>query len=199
MSLRDHDIATLLERTAARDPTPGGGSVVPVTAAIAAALGAMVGRYSQGRTELAAHAETHTRLIDALDRAREVLLRLADEDAAAYALLGSLQRLDADDEGRAELPAAALAAASVPLSVIGVCGEIARSLAELSPIANRWLRSDLEIAAILASACAEASACSVRANVPILRREGLEAGVAEAADLLVAAAQEHARRARGDG
>ena len=48
MSLPDASLLNLLESLAAKQPTPGGGAVASLTAAIGAALAQMVVNYSLG-------------------------------------------------------------------------------------------------------------------------------------------------------
>src|SRR5262245_5876212 len=85
--LASYTIADFLEALAARTPTPGGGAVASAVGATAAALARMVVAYSLGKKSLAAHQPALEIAARELDVARALLLRLADEDAAAYALL----------------------------------------------------------------------------------------------------------------
>ncbi len=175
----------LLGRIAAKTPTPGGGAVASAVGALAAALAQMVVSFSVGKKSLAAHEPALRDAAAVLDRARAVLLRLADEDAAAYAVVNELWKLPESDARRArEMPAAAHTAVSVPLSVMATCAEVLRRLDALGAISNRHLRSDLAIAAVLADAAARASRWNVTINAGLLTPEARAASAEASGNLL---------------
>ncbi|MEO1129424.1 MAG: cyclodeaminase/cyclohydrolase family protein [Planctomycetota bacterium] len=189
MTLESRPLGVLLDELEAKTPSPGGGAVASVVGALATSLGNMVLAYSTSSRKLAEHRPVLEDASAKLSRARDILLRLADEDAAAYAHLNATQRLPADDPRRAEeLPAAALAATQAPLSVLATCSDLLRLLESLVPITNRYLASDLAIAAVLADAAACGAHWNVRVNLPLLEELGLQAGIAAEADALRAEA-----------
>ncbi|MFI4883444.1 MAG: cyclodeaminase/cyclohydrolase family protein, partial [Phycisphaerales bacterium JB064] len=159
----------LLSAIARKSPAPGGGAVASAAGALAAALGGMVLSYSTGKKDLAQHAQAHEQLAATCSQASCKLLELADADAVAYAELNALQRLPEDDDRRkVALPEAAQRCVDVPLEVQRVCLGLLGAFEELAPIANRWLLSDLKIAAILAEATVRSSDCNVEVNAPTL-------------------------------
>ncbi|UYV14050.1 MAG: cyclodeaminase/cyclohydrolase family protein [Phycisphaera sp.] len=159
----------LLSAIARKSPAPGGGAVASAAGSLAASLAGMVLAYSRGKKSLAKHAEAHEMLADRCATASCKLLELADADAAAYAQLNALQRLDEGDPQRtANLADAAQRCVDVPLDVQRVCLSLLEGFEELAPIANQWLLSDLKIAAILAEAAVRASDCNVEVNAPTL-------------------------------
>ncbi len=88
MSIRD-----FLGATAAKQPTPGGGSVAALAGALAASLAAMALRYTLGKK---AFAEYETELSAALaqfDTAGSLLQELILEDMAAYESLSPMLKL----------------------------------------------------------------------------------------------------------
>ncbi len=157
--------AELLERVAAKTPTPGGGAVACAVGALGAALAEMVVAFSIGKKGLATYEPLLRGAAIRLARARELLLALADEDAEAYATVNRLQRLPEDHpERQAELDEAVRASIQVPMSTIGVCVDLLRLFVDLSSTTNKNLRSDLAIAAVLADATARASRWNVLVN-----------------------------------
>lgn len=164
-------LSTFLAGVAAKTPAPGGGAVASTTGALAAALGQMVVAYSLGKKDLAAHQPALQQASAVLERARGLLLELAEEDAAAYSLVNELQKLPEGDPRRAELPAANLASVQVPLAVMAASVDLLRLFETLSVQTNRHLRSDLAIAALLAEAVAQASRWNVEVNVAFLSDE----------------------------
>lgn len=185
-------LGKLLESTAAKVPSPGGGAVASITAALAAALAQMVVAYSVGKKSLAAHQADLESAIKSLTNARAILLELAEEDAEAYGSVNELSRLPEGDARRQrELPAAIRACIQVPMATIAACTDLLMLCDTLAPMTNRMLHSDLAIAAILAEAAAKASLWNVRVNAALLHEPGARtalldqgaSGVAEAARL----------------
>lgn len=176
-TLADMPLRILLERVAQRTPTPGGGAVASVAGALAAALAGMVVSFSLGKKSLAAHAPALEDARGRLERARAILLRLADEDAEAYGLCNELARLPAGDARRsAEYPSALRACVQIPEAVQATCLDLLRLMDALAPITNRQLRSDLGLAAELAEATVRAGDWNVWINTQEL--PGEEASVA---------------------
>jgi formiminotetrahydrofolate cyclodeaminase len=181
----DLRVGELLALTSARTPTPGGGAIGAVTAALGAALAGMVVSYSIGRKDLAAFAPRLEHARAELEGWRAELLSLADADAEAYAKLNALQKLAPGDERRErELGAAVDGAVGVPVRCLRLCEKLSVLCQELAPITNRHLRSDLAVAAGLARAGAEAGAINARINLPLVedqaRRQAIEREVAGA-------------------
>lgn len=172
-------LAELLSAVASKTPTPGGGAVAAVTGALAAATAGMVVAYSIGRKSLAAH---EPRLLEAertLTAARAAFLRLADEDAAAYAPLNELLRLPPGDARRGrELGPAVVAALMPPRAMLGAALSVLHLAESLAPITNRNLRSDLGVAAVLAAAAARAAAWNIEVNLPLVADEAQRAALA---------------------
>ncbi len=158
-TFEQHTFGDLLEAIAARTPAPGGGAVAALTAALAAALARMVVRY--GASDPAS--------LSTLAGLGAAALRLADDDAAAFARLSALWKLDRNDPARRERwPGAVEAVIAAPQGVIDASLDMLRLLDRLSKTANPRLAGDLAIAAILAHAAAESAAWNVRANLPLL-------------------------------
>lgn len=188
--MADQRLGEFLGQIAAKTPAPGGGAVASACGALASALAHMVVAYSLGKKALAAHQPALERAGDALNRATELLINLAEEDAAAYALVNELSKLPADDARRvAEYPAAAEAAVQAPRAVLGVCCDLLRMLESLATTTNRHLRSDLAISAILAEAAAKCGWWNVSVNLPLIEDESRRAVArAECQKLLAEAA-----------
>jgi methenyltetrahydrofolate cyclohydrolase len=187
--LRDHRIADFLGRLASATPTPGGGGAAALTAAVAAGLTAMTVRLSASRIE-----DADRRAAD-LDRVRDELMQLADDDAAAYAVVLAAMRRSAGagDADRSQRRADALQAASeIPLAVANRAADIAEVAARLARTGNPALRGDARTAVHLAHAAATSAAELVAINV---RQGQLDPTVAAAARTAV----ERAARAVADG
>lgn len=179
-------LSDFLQSIASKTPTPGGGAVASTVGALAAALAQMVVAYSVGKKNLAQHEPTLQSSLKTLERARAVLLQLADEDAAAYGTVNELSKLPETDPRRAVLPAAIAASVQVPLAVIAAAVDLLRHFQQLTPITNKQLKSDLAIAAVLADAAARASRWNVHVNVAFLPDPATRDASTQAAEGLLA-------------
>jgi formiminotetrahydrofolate cyclodeaminase len=169
VALGELTINELLKQLAAKTPTPGGGAVAGLTAALAASLARMVLNYSIGRAALAEFADDHREALVEMERLQAAALKLADEDAAAYSCLNALWKLDeTDPKRRREWNNAVTAAIDVPMRLMQACLEIVHLQVRLVWGINSLLRSDWAIAAVLAHAAAESAMWNVRVNLPQL-------------------------------
>jgi methenyltetrahydrofolate cyclohydrolase len=168
-SLLQLKIADFLDRLASKEPLPGGGSVAALTGALAAGLGQMVAAYTLGKPKFAAVEPQVQTAAERLARARTMLSKLVDEDAAAYGVLNEALKLDKADVQRGpRVAGAARLAASVPLETVALVRAALVSLRELETIGNPLLRSDAAAAIALAEAAILAAAANVRANLSLM-------------------------------
>ncbi len=171
-SLSEPSFPELLGQIAAKTPTPGGGAVAAAVAGLAAALGGMVVSYSVGSKKLADHHEANEASMERLQAMASKTLELADADAAAYAELNDLFRLDEDNPERvARWDGAVERAIAAPERLLRLAIEMLEALEALAPRSNRMLRSDLGMAAVLAEAAARSAAWNVRINLPLMTDE----------------------------
>jgi formiminotetrahydrofolate cyclodeaminase len=172
-------IGRYLDDLAAKIPAPGGGAVAALHAAQAAALVAMVARYTT-RAKDADNRPVIDRIIAAADAARERSLALADADAAAFTAVGAAYKLpretDTERAARGEAITAALVeAARVPAAVVTEADEILSLAADLLPIGNPNVVTDIGAAADAARAAATSSRLNIAINVASLSEgEGAE-------------------------
>ena len=165
--MRTDTVEKFLAQLAARVPAPGGGATAALHAAQAAALVAMVARYSDS-AKYADHAEEIATITATADRLRGDALGLAEEDAAAFTAVTEAYRLPKGTGNEAAARSAAIAtalvaAAKVPAIVIGVAEQVLGLAEQLLPIGNRNVISDVAAAA----EAARAAATTARVNVEI--------------------------------
>lgn len=176
---RSLTVQEFLRRLGDKTPAPGGGAAACAVAATSAALARMVVEYSLGKKNLVEQQPALERAQAALQRLAAMFLELADEDAAAYALLNELERLpEADPRRRAERPGAIEAAIAVPRAAMAGACDLLRLIESLTPITNRHLRSDLAIAAVLAEGAARSAWWNVSINLPLITSEADRQAVA---------------------
>lgn len=168
----DSTLQGYLDQLAAKVPAPGGGAVAALHAAQGAALVAMVARYTT-RAKDADNRPVIDRIIAAADAVRERSLELADADATAFTAVGAAYKLpkDTDEQltARTEaITAALLGAARVPAAVVAAADEIVSLAAELLPIGNPNVVTDIGAAADCARSAAASSQLNIAINVASL-------------------------------
>ena len=151
-SLSALSLAAITEAVDSDAPVPGGGAVAACTGALASALAGMTARFS---ARSAAQPGQFSALADQAAALRSRCLRLADDDARAYAGYVAAARMprEPDPQPRQQALRAALDhAAAVPLELAATAAELARLAGELTRSGSRRLRSDAATAALLAVA-----------------------------------------------
>ena len=165
--MRDEKIGDFLARLADRVPVPGGGAAAAAHAALGAALLAMVARYSTGETH-AEHQVTIGRITAEADELRDIALRLAEADEAAFAAVAEAYRLPrstAEEGGvRSDAIARALVGAAWPSAkLIGIAGMVVDLAGIMAEVGNHNVLSD----AAAAAEAARAAAATARVNIEI--------------------------------
>lgn len=159
-------ISDFLNATAAKQPTPGGGSVTALTGALAAAIGEMSLNYSVGRKGLEAFQGELKPALSELTNARAVMLQLMLEDQYAYETLTALRKLPADSPERLDkMPVAQLACIRVPEAIAATAVLILEKCDHVVNFINPWLLSDLAVSADLAMATIRCAIYNVRVNL----------------------------------
>jgi formiminotetrahydrofolate cyclodeaminase len=195
--MRDETIAAFLGQLAARVPSPGGGATAALHAAQAAALLAMVARYSDGPRY---DAELMQRIVTEADEMREEALVLAESDAAAFAAVAEAYRLPRDSAEQLQARSAAITraltdAARPPADVVRTALLLIRLAEDLLPAGNQNMITDVAAAAEAARAAAVTARGFIEVNLrgvedPVISREfaataGVVDDIAARADTIV--------------
>lgn len=204
--MRDETIGAFLDQLAARVPAPGGGATAALHAAQAAALLAMVARYSDGPRY---DAELTGQIVTEADGLKHEALRLAEADAEAFGAVAEAYRLPKQTAEQQAVRSAAIAeavagAARPPAGVMRVASHVTQLAEMLLPAANRNVITDVAAAAEAARAAAVTTRVNIEVNLrgikdPALRDEFAAATAAadeitERADRIVAAVREEISR-----
>jgi methenyltetrahydrofolate cyclohydrolase len=193
----EQTIEAFLTDLAARMPAPGGGATAALHAAQAAALLAMVARYSDG-AKYAADADAIESVLAEADLLRVSCTELIAADAAAFGAVAVAYQLPRDTvelagERSAAIAEALIGAAEPPAAVIAAGARLAELAAILRPIGNRSVISDVAAAAEAIRAAVATARINVGVNV---------AGITDAAarerlaEVIQAADEIEARAAR---
>lgn len=181
--MRDETIAEFLSQLAARTSAPGGGAAAALHAAQAAALIAMVARYSDGPRRDPA---VVGRIRAAADGLIDESLGLAKADAAAFGKVASAYKLPKDTPEEREKRSAAIAsglagAARPPADLMAASVRLASLAEEMLPAANRNVISDLAAAAAAITAAVVTARVNIEANLAGIRDERFRRELAETA------------------
>jgi len=156
-----------VEDAAARQPTPGGGSVTAMSAVLGCALARMTAAYTLGNDKLAeAHAEVG-RLEARLGEAEKLFRGLVFEDMEAYLAYEATRRRAAKDAAQHEKDSkqATLAVLAVPTELVALASAALKACDELKETVSKYLLSDLLAAAHLLHGAALAAAVNARLNL----------------------------------
>jgi formiminotetrahydrofolate cyclodeaminase len=183
--MREETIASFLTRLAARTAAPGGGATGALHAAQAAALLAMVARYSDGPRH---DAEVVGRVRAAADGLAEEALELAEADSAAFQRVTVAYQLPKGTEeekaARSEAIAEALGgAARPPADLMAAAVRLAGLAEDLLPAANRNVISDIAAAAAAIGAAAVTAQVNIEANLSGIKDAALAGELTETAAL----------------
>jgi len=159
-----------LDAVAEATPTPGGGSVSAFAAAAAAALGQMVAGLSRKKKSQVAFVDQLSAELDLLRKSGETLKAAIDRDAAAYdEVLKAFKLPQTTPEEikvrNQEVQRTTRGATEIPLQVAERTVALWEQLAQLRAIAAASMRSDLDVAQLMASAGALGAMANVEINL----------------------------------
>lgn len=162
-------IRDFIAATAAKSPTPGGGSVAALAGALGAALASMALEYSVGKKGLEVHRPALANALVKLKKASEVFQELVAEDMAAYEAVSCyLKQPRGQRESNPDFLAAVVAAIRVPEAVGALALNVMDICAAMLDKSNAMLASDLVMGAALANATVRGAELNVLANVRLL-------------------------------
>jgi methenyltetrahydrofolate cyclohydrolase len=190
----ERTLESYINAVASAAPAPGGGSVVGVVGALAAALGQMVLNFTDLPNE-EGEAQVNA-LLTALQTCQSRLMQAAGEDEAAYQGYrdaADLPRGTADEKAarKIAMQSALVAATDVPLAMAEQAARLAVLLIEVAQIGNRHLASDAALSALLAETTWRGALLNVRGNAALLKDAAKAQSYLDAADRL----EEAGRRA----
>src|SRR5216110_1071840 len=178
MTAKDGKLAGLarpfLEAVATPAATPGGGSASAFTGALAASLGQMVTGLSRRKKSQAAHVEPLSRALDDLRKTADELAESIDRDAASYdavMVAFKLPQGDAQETRQREeaIQKATKGASEVPLQVAECAVELFERLGQLDSIVAASMKSDLQVARLMAEAGARGALANIEINLDGLK------------------------------
>ncbi len=163
-------VRPFLDAVASPTATPGGGSVSAFAGALAAALGQMVAGLSRKKKSQAGFVDQLSAALDETRRIADELAEAIDRDAASYdAVMGAfkLSQGNAQETQQREeaIQKATKGAAEVPLQVAERAVALFERLGQLDAIVTASMRSDLQVARLMAEAGARGALANVEINL----------------------------------
>jgi glutamate formiminotransferase len=173
-----------LDAVAAPTATPGGGSVAAFAGALAASLGQMVAGLSRKKKSQFLVADKLSDALEDMRRAAEELTVAIDRDANSYDDVMVAFKLPQGDAAEIKwrqeaIQIATRAAAEVPLEVAERTVALFERLGQLAAIAAASMKSDLEVARLMASAGARGALANVEINLDGIKDAGYVAATRE--------------------
>jgi glutamate formiminotransferase/formiminotetrahydrofolate cyclodeaminase len=163
----------LVEQTAARTPTPGGGAVAALSASLGAALLLMVVRFSRGKKKNEAREDDLAAAEQHLQAQLDRLLPVAERDCAAFDRVSAAYKLPKEGPEQEQLRARAideamLGAMMVPEELICMARDAMAAVAPVTDCVSANIISDLGAGAEMLRAAAQAALLNVRINAGFL-------------------------------
>ncbi len=176
--------STFLDDLASGTPTPGGGSASAHSAAMAAALVAMVARLTVGKRRYKA---VEPRMYEIIEQAEALRARLTEAEArdaeafeAVMAAFKMPKGTEEEQSARAQaIEQATLKAAQVPLEVAEMAVQVMELAVEVAAEGNLNAITDAGTAAALAQAALTGAGLNVRVNLASLSDTGQTSPLAE--------------------
>jgi formiminotetrahydrofolate cyclodeaminase len=173
MTTFDSSIRQFLSTAASSSPTPGGGSVAALVAALGASMTSMVANLTQGSKFADVEHDmiaVATQMADTIDQAEALL----EADMQSFERYMSALRLpkETDEQKTARQAAlleASIAATEVPLQLARLCLDALHLSQRIVQSANKNVISDLGIAALLLESAGQSALLTVDMNLPSLQ------------------------------
>lgn len=164
MQIKDQKITDFLDGLASKNPTPGGGAVAALSAAMATSLVEMVANLTIGKKEYLEVEEKMKNIAERMKQMRSELLDLADADADAFDKVMEAYKT----KDKPKIKAALYWAIEIPQKVVNLSTEIQNLAIEVSKIGNKNTYSDAMSAEYLANAALEAAEENIIINTKVL-------------------------------
>ena len=179
-----------VEELASKAPVPGGGGASALVGAVGAALGNMVGSLTVGKKKYADVQEDILALKAKADKLQAELLNLVERDAEVFEPLSRAYGLPKDSpqelaERTKVMEAALKNACSVPLLIMGKCGEAVELHREFAAKGTALAISDVGVGVALCKAALQGASLNVFINTKAMTdRAEAERANARAEELL---------------
>lgn len=157
-----------LEALSSGAPVPGGGGAAAAVGAMGASLGMMVTNLTIGKKKYAAVEAEIIMIRGKLEKLRDQLTVLTDEDAKAFEPLSKVYSLP-KEEKELVLDSALDTASAVPLTIMETILEVMEQLEVLGQKGSRLAISDVGVGILFAQAALESASLNVFINTKLMQ------------------------------
>lgn len=173
-SFNQLDMESYTKELASSSPVPGGGGAAAYTAALAAALGEMVGSLTVGKKRYADAEPEIRRAMESMDELRTKLLSMSDRDAEGFLPLADALRMpkstpEEQKERQAALEEGYKKACEAPFETIHILMDVIALLELFAKKGSRVAVSDAGVGALFAEAALKGSALNVYINTKYMK------------------------------
>lgn len=192
--LAELSIQALLEKTAAAEPVPGGGSMSALSAAVAASLTEMVANLTVGKKGYETVSEEMQAIASEAAAARKKMTAAIDRDADAYQQVVAAFKLPKATDGekaarKKAIQDALKSAALIPLEAAKESLSIMESAGQALAKGNKNAFSDAAVAVMHARTAALGAIYNVKINLADIKDEQFTAEIGQEADSIEAKAR----------
>ena len=159
MAIKDQNIQDFLEELSSKSPTPGGGAVAALSGAMAASLVEMVLNITKDE-------QLRTKNLNKGRKLRTELLKLADEDVAAFDEVMAAYK----SKSKPRIKKALGYATVVPEKTRTLCEEVERLAGEVVRFGNKNALSDAKTAVLLSRAAQASAEENIKINRQALKK-----------------------------
>ena len=176
--LFNQNIGSFLSEAASKSPTPGGGSIAALAAAMGAAMGSMVANLTMGpkyEDTIEIMETCVKKMEDFMGDCEKVMV----EDINAFQGYMNALKMPKETEDdkllrSQEIQEATINSTAAPLKLMRLCNQGLDELLQIVNLANKNVISDLEIGAILMEAAAQSAYLTVKMNLPVIKDMNLK-------------------------
>ena len=163
------EMEKFLEELSSSAPTPGGGGVAALCAALASSLCSMVANLTSGKKKYAEYQTDIESILKECESLTPYLFSYIRKDAESFEPLSKAYGIPKDDPGRDEILEKALYDAAVtPLELMKKLSSVASLLKELEVKGSRLAISDVAVGASVLKAAAESAIMNVYINTGLM-------------------------------
>jgi len=172
--LGDMYLKEFLEKTASKEPVPGGGSVAALSSALSASLAAMVANLTIGKKNYEEVSDKMVEIVEELDLRRREFVQLIDKDANSFdSVLQAFKMPKGNDEEK-KLRTEAIQdgmkyAAKVPLGVAIDASKLFEYIEIVVKSGNKNAVTDGLVAAMMARTAIKSALYNVKINLSSIK------------------------------
>ena len=173
MKYIDEPLIKYLEDASSSNPTPGGGSVAGLTAALACSMANMVCNFTIGKKAYLSVDEKTRSIFAQSKNLMQDLLNLTVLDTEAYSFVSSAYKLPKNTEHekqirKTSIQEACIKALEVPEKIMEKADNLLSILYELVDIGNKNLITDTGVASILSKAAIDSAILNIKINLSFI-------------------------------